>query len=190
MLYDWGMNACKVALNSTAIDTVLNSKIQYDLVILEQFNSDCMVGVAHKLNAPFIGLSSCALMPWHYERVGNPHIPSYIPGLFMGYSDKMTFSQRVANWVTIQTFKVMYNYFSNGGSNELLRAKFGPDMQDIQELTKKTSLMLVNQHYSLSGVKPITPAVIEIGGIHIKDPAPLDPVSCIAFYSLFLVVIT
>lgn len=44
------------------------------------------------------------------------------------------------------------------------------------------SLMFVNEHYSLSGVKPISPAVIHLGGIHIKDEGkPLDEVDTTTF---------
>jgi len=33
--------------------------------------------------------------------------------------------------------------------------------------------MLVNQHFSLSGPKPLPPNIIEVGGVHIKPPKPL-----------------
>lgn len=66
MLYEWGFEACDNALNSTAIKNVLTTgrREPYDLVIAEMFNTDCMLGVAHKLNAPVIGVSSTNLMSW------------------------------------------------------------------------------------------------------------------------------
>ncbi|XP_058820278.1 UDP-glycosyltransferase UGT5-like [Topomyia yanbarensis] len=175
MLYDWGKQACNNALDSTAIKQVLESKVQYDLVLMEQFNNDCMLGVAHLLNAPYIGLSSCPLMPWHYDRVGNPNIPSYIPALFMGYSEKMSFSQRLANFITVHMFKMMYSWFNDNAANSMLRQRFGDNMPDIKDLQKRTSMMFVNQHYSLSGPKPLSPAVVELGGIHIQEFKELDP---------------
>lgn len=75
---------------------------------METFNTDCLYGVAWKLQAPVISLSSCNLMPWHYDRVGNPHIPSYVPSLFMEHSDKMTFSQRLMNFLDIHFKKGFY----------------------------------------------------------------------------------
>lgn len=45
------------------------------------------------------------------------------------------------------------------------------------ELKKHTSLMFVNQHYSLSGSRPLSPAVIELGGIHIGPAKPIESVS-------------
>lgn len=108
MLYKWGEDSCEHALNSTAMRKLLKSKQQFDVILMEQFNSDCMMGVAHKLQAPVIGLSSCALMPWHYNRIGNPHITSYIPSLFVGYSDKMTFVQRFSNLLTKNVLNIWY----------------------------------------------------------------------------------
>ncbi|XP_058056928.1 UDP-glycosyltransferase UGT5-like [Anopheles bellator] len=175
MLYTWGKEACANALNSNAIRTILESKVQYDLVLVEQFNSDCMLGVAYQLNAPYIGLSSCPLMPWHYERVGNPPIPSYVPALFMGYTERMDFTQRLANWITVQSFKALYSWFNDAAANKLLRERFAEAaVPDVRELAQHTAMMFVNQHYSLSGPKPLSPAVLEVGGIHIQDFKPLD----------------
>lgn len=58
-LRNWGLEACDSTLNSTAIKNVLHHgrREPYDLVIIETFNTDCMMGIAHKMNAPVIGLS-------------------------------------------------------------------------------------------------------------------------------------
>lgn len=42
-----------------------------------------------------------------------------------------------------------------------------------------TSLILVNTHYTIDGVRPLTPNVIEVGGIHIdkKQPKKLPEVN-------------
>lgn len=101
-LHKWGVDSCENALNSTAIKKVLQMRPRFDVIILEQFTTDCLMAVAHQLQVPVIGASSCALMPWHYARTGNPQITSYIPALFLGHSDNMSFGQRVANWVTVQ----------------------------------------------------------------------------------------
>jgi len=109
-LQEWGFDSCKIVLSSPIIDQVLemHKNTPFDLVVTENFNTDCMLGVIYKLNIPFIGLSSCALMPWHYDRVGMPDTPSFIPSEFVGFSDKMSFSERLFNWFTVQTIKLLY----------------------------------------------------------------------------------
>lgn len=108
LLYEWGIDACSNTLESSALAQVMNQKIKYDVIIMEQFNNDCLMGVAHILQVPVIALSSCALEPWHYERVGLPYIPSYIPALPMGQSEEMDFSSRVGNWITFHSLRLMY----------------------------------------------------------------------------------
>lgn len=48
------------------------------------------------------------------------------------------------------------------------------NMPYLGDLAKRTSMMFVNTHFSLSGPKPLPPTVIEIGGVHIQDLKPLD----------------
>lgn len=102
------MLACENALNSTHIQNILNTKQKYDVIVMEQFNSECMLGVAWKLQAPTVAMSSCTMMPWHYDRFQVPVNPSFMPALFMGYSDEMTYAERLANWIGIYGIKLMH----------------------------------------------------------------------------------
>lgn len=71
--------------------------------------------------------------------------------------------------------------------NEILRRKFGDDMPSVTDISTKLSLMLVNTHYSLSGPRALSPKVIEVGGVHIKEPKALDEVSvCFNTHSVAL----
>ncbi|XP_004533721.1 UDP-glucuronosyltransferase 2B19 [Ceratitis capitata] len=175
LLYEWGRSACNTTLRSDALAQVLRQRQRFDVVIMEQFTSDCMAAVAHQLKAPFIGLSSCALMPWHYGRMGMPMIPSHMPALFMGQAESMTFSARLANWFTFHAMRLLYDFYTTPSTDALVQYKFGHDIPSVGELAKETSLMFVNQHFSLTGVKPLPPSVIELGGVHIQKAKPLDP---------------
>lgn len=104
-IQQWGNDACENSLNSTAIQIVLQQK--FDVILMEQFNADCMMAIAWKIKAPVIGLSSCFLLPWFYNRLGSPLIPSFMPSL-LDYSDEMSFSERMINWITINVINLMY----------------------------------------------------------------------------------
>lgn len=108
MVHDWAINACQIALKSSAIQTVLEARDSYDLIVMEQFNSDCMMGIAWKLQLPVVALSSCSLIPWHFERFGNPQLPSYIPSQLTAYTEKMTYLQRINNWISAFLVTQMY----------------------------------------------------------------------------------
>lgn len=108
MLHQWGYDACDLALNSTAIQNLLNTKPKYDVILMEQFNADCMMGVAWKLKAPVIALSSCVLMPWHYDRFGSPWLLSHITAQPMGFSGQMTYKERLLNFFYMNFYKIVY----------------------------------------------------------------------------------
>jgi glucuronosyltransferase len=108
---DEGTDACEAFFNSKHIKTLfdLNKDQPFDLLITEYFNTDCVLGLAYKLNiTKFIGMSSCALMPWHYDRVGLPDTPSYIPNEFVGFSSRMSLSERIENWLVVTATKIGY----------------------------------------------------------------------------------
>ncbi|EDV54742.1 UDP-glucuronosyltransferase 2B17 [Drosophila erecta] len=176
ILYNMGKEACNTTLHSRALTEILkNPPGYYDVILLEQFNTDCAMSVAHVLQAPVIGMSSCALMPWHYERFGAPLIPSYISALFQGQSQEMSFVARLRNWITVHSLNLLYKIYTVPTENSLIRQRFGPGLPSTEDLVRNTSLMLVNQHFSLSGPKPLPPNVIEVGGVHISPPKPLPP---------------
>lgn len=138
----------------------------------EFFVTDCVLGIAYKLDVPFVGLSSCALMPWHYDRVGLLDTPSHIPSEFVGFSENMNFYERSFNWATTRIIKILSKLMVMS-DDELIRKKFGDGIPSVAEIAKNTSLILVNQHYSYSLPKQLPPSVIEVGGVHIKDEQPL-----------------
>lgn len=69
---------CQAALSSSIIDDILQTHENnpFDLVVTEIFATECMLGVIHKMNVPYVGLTSCGLMPYHFDRVAMPDTPS------------------------------------------------------------------------------------------------------------------
>lgn len=114
-LSDEGRNECKALLDSNVYEKLfeITKKKPFDILLTEYFNTECALGVAYKLNiTSYVGFSSCALMPYHYDRIGIPDTPSYIPTEFVGFSDKMTFFQRVTNWLVTKGIKALYRYLA------------------------------------------------------------------------------
>lgn len=115
-------------------------------------------------------------MPWHYDRVGSPSIASYIPSMFVQSSDRMSFLQRLENWLKIHTMNFMHDYLTKPRIDKLLRQHYGPETPKSGDLAKQISLIFVNQHNSLSLPKPLPPSVVEVGGIHLQlNRKPLEP---------------
>lgn len=176
-----GERFCELALNASMIDTVMQQhKFQpFDLVVTELFITDCMLGViANMSSVPFVGVSSCNLLNWHYDKVSQPLFPSYIPSISFGYTERMSLYQRLINWIGVIGTNMIW-YYGRENENVMLRNKFGADLPDIYDIGKNVSLILVNQHYSSRIAQPIGPKVVEIGGIHIGDEKPLPQVKVI-----------
>lgn len=108
MVSGWGIESCRRTLNSTAIKTVLGQENAYDLIVMEQFNTDCMMGIAWKLKLPVVALGSCSMIPWHFERFGNPQFPSYIPSQLTDHTDQMSYRQRLSNWISSTIYTLQY----------------------------------------------------------------------------------
>lgn len=62
-------------------------------------------------------------------------------------------------------------------SNSIAKKFFGEDLPDLEEIAeRRTSLILVNSHFSTNQARPTVPNFIEVAGVHIKEPKPLPKV--------------
>ncbi|KAH8406761.1 hypothetical protein KR222_010009, partial [Zaprionus bogoriensis] len=175
---DFFMNITKTILNYAEIQRELlqPGKNQFDLIIVEAFRADALYGFAAHFNAPIIGVSTFGT-DWNIDDlVGNTSPISYIPIVTAGLSDRMTYWERVDSFV--QTVVAWLNWKLVYVPQHIkLYKQFFPHVAhkvSLPELTKNFSLVLLNQHFSLSFPRPYVPNMIEVGGLHIDHkPAPL-----------------
>lgn len=172
-LATYGANTCETVLSHPSVKKLVRSDEKFDVVVNEVFHTDCFLPFAYKFKAVSIGVSTSVLMPWANDRMGNPDNPSYIPNLFTSYSDQMNFIERIQNALTLVLYRMIYHFFSDSPSQQLVRENFGQDIPDLAELAVNTSLLLVNSHFSLNAPRPLVSSVVEIGGLHIPKPKPL-----------------
>ncbi|XP_063232170.1 UDP-glycosyltransferase UGT5-like [Bacillus rossius redtenbacheri] len=138
-----GLDACEEVLSSEPARELLLSGRTFHLVVHELFDTDCFLGFAHAFRAPHLAVSSSRLMPWGGARFGNPD-PAPLPGRTLG--------ERLVDFLELAAHKSLHR-----------RAG----------LARRTSLVLVNTHFSLNGARASQPAVVEVGGIHLRPPSPL-----------------
>ncbi|XP_076393332.1 UDP-glucosyltransferase 2 isoform X3 [Megachile rotundata] len=156
-------------LGSPEIQRLLNpGENRYDVVIVEIFGAHCFAAVGHVLNVPIIGVSSSALYPWAYEYIANPENLAFAPNILLSYMENMNFFQRLYNFLH---HKYNVHVFRQASSiqTEMIRKYVSPDLPDIRELEKKLAMILVNSHSSWNGIRPSTPALIEVGGLHVQE---------------------
>ena len=184
-LAKYGVHTCETVLSHPSVKKLIMSDEEFDVVVNEVFHTDCFLPFAYKCKAISIGVSSSLLMPWANNRLGNPDNPSYIPNIFTSYSDHMNFIERIENGITSVLYKMIYHFFSDSPSQQLVHEHFGQDIPDLAELATNTSLLLVNSHFSLNAPRPLVPSVVETGSLHIPKPKPLPQVRKVFMFPMF-----
>ena len=148
----------------------------------------CFLAIAHHLELPVIGLHSSIIYEWLNEPFGNPLSASFVSSTFLAYSQYMNFPQRVLNTVNIFLTKFAYHYYSQA-QNEYVEKYLGPGFPSVYELNKNVSLLLINTHYSINGLRPLANGVIEVGGVHIQDNGEKLPLVDTSFLIIELIII-
>lgn len=104
--------ACEVVSQIPAVKDLVNSAAKFDLVIVEVFGSDCFLPLGRRFRAPVVGFLSSVPLPWVNDQLGNPETTSYIPSYMMGFGQRMTLWERIANTLAVISAKIMYKYKS------------------------------------------------------------------------------
>ncbi|XP_019531373.3 UDP-glycosyltransferase UGT5-like [Aedes albopictus] len=156
-------------LTSPEVKELLRSDQKFDLIILEIFLDDALLGFAEHFKCPVVGMTTHGTLEWINTLVGNPQPLSYVPHVHIGFSNPMDFWQRLTNVL----FTILDNYLITHhlypAQEEIFRAAFPNATRSLSELRKDAvSLVLVNNHFSLSYPRPYVPNMIEIGGFHVK----------------------
>ncbi|XP_060666716.1 UDP-glucosyltransferase 2-like [Drosophila nasuta] len=159
-------------------DLYENKDNKFDLVMLGYFLNSYQLGIAHKFKAPVVIAASMPPMEIFNNVVGNPSASSFVPAMNMAVErgQIMTFVQRVQNFLTNVATEVFFGFLENYNANTY-KEVYGddPNMPAFEELGKNVSLTFFSSHAISEGpIRPNVPAVIEVGGIQIKDkPNPL-----------------
>lgn len=181
---------CQV-LKDPLFKTLMTAKGKYDLLITEIFGNDCFAYFAHILQIPLISVVTLPASLWAADRTGMPDNPSYIPNVFVDFDPRMTLWQRIRNTYAVAYAKWFYYFPISTVTRDIAEKSLGVPLPPISDVVSKTSLLLVNSHFTLIQSRPFPPNVIEIGGIHIKDRQPLQQVNAmlLSFITIYKYVV-
>ncbi|XP_043930979.1 UDP-glucuronosyltransferase 1A1-like isoform X1 [Protopterus annectens] len=145
-------------------------KENFDILLTDPF-SPCGSILAHYLSVPFMHFLRATPCGLEYRATQCPNIPSYIPTILSGLSDRMTFFQRVLNVFNALTeplfCKAMYSSFEDLAKKVL--------QQDIslQEVVSHAAIWLMRYDFVLENPRPLMPNMVLIGGINCKSSKSL-----------------
>uniref|UniRef100_A0A182WES9 UDP-glucuronosyltransferase n=1 Tax=Anopheles minimus TaxID=112268 RepID=A0A182WES9_9DIPT len=160
-------------LRSEEFQSLMKEPEGYDLLITGIMN-DAVFGVSHILNCPTIVVCPNAPMAIVNSMVGNPTPISTIPNMMVGLTNPMSFWQRLVNlagFVFDEVFTAIWKYYQQQTYEELFPPGQYPPYEAIR---KNVSLVFLNHHFTKGSPRPYVPAMVEVGGLQIKDkPSPL-----------------
>ncbi|XP_065219002.1 UDP-glycosyltransferase UGT5-like isoform X5 [Planococcus citri] len=161
-------------LKVESFQKLLRSNQTFDLVMSEYYHSQLYDTLGLVFGTPVMHVISVPMIPpWVSSYYGNPQNPSYIRHFLSNVDQRMSFFERVQNTIELAVMLLADKLFYSRITREFAYRYFGSSIPSTGEWTRTASLALVNSHHSVSGVRPLVPNVIEIGGIHIKQAAVL-----------------
>jgi len=158
------------------VKQLFNGSTTYDLLITEHFNNELFLFFAFKFNIPFILMSSCNMLPWNKHAIGQPYALASRPSTLTNLPPKMNFYNRATNTISNVVQLISYKYLCRIRDERIIEQKFGINIP-LDRYILNSSLILVNTHFTMFESIPLIPAVIEVGGIHIRPMKPLPIVS-------------
>lgn len=172
-----GRAACDVTLKSKAVKNFLLEENSFDVIIFEDLFTECMWHLAHKFSCPVIKIVSHTLAVWNMKPVGNPYSSAYVTNVYKPWDNGMSFLWRLENML-LNMFHILYF------DNVIIPAQIEVTEKNVlingtvfDNSVYNSSLVLVNTHFTYNGPRPLIPNMIEVGGIHIGQPLPLNKVT-------------
>ena len=117
---------------------------------------------------PVVTVTASLELPWISHNIGNPLSTAFYPTLRIKKSEIKNFWDRVKN--TLKAKLDIYKFFAlTENQSKFIKTYLGPNIPTVREVEKMVALSLVNTHYSIQGVRPTTPAFVEVAGLHIEE---------------------
>uniref|UniRef100_A0ABD2WSR0 UDP-glucuronosyltransferase n=1 Tax=Trichogramma kaykai TaxID=54128 RepID=A0ABD2WSR0_9HYME len=147
----------------------------YDVVITELFGANCYIGLGRAFKVPVVALSSAIEYPWVAHLIGNDDNLAYVPNAYHIGVGRMNWWERLNN--VYSHYKALHRFHSltEESQTESMRKYISPQMPSIREVEREISLVLVNSHPILFGVKPLIPGLVQIAGLHVEESDEVLP---------------
>ncbi|XP_069321995.1 UDP-glucuronosyltransferase 1A8-like [Eulemur rufifrons] len=173
------LSHCKSLFNDKKLVEYLKES-SFDAVFLDPFDL-CGLIVAKYFSLPSVVFGRGVFCGYLEEGAQCPAPLSYVPRMLLGYSDAMTFKERVRNHILHLEEHLFCPYFFKTGleiASEILETPV-----TAYDLFGHTSIWLLRTDFVLDYPRPVMPNMIFIGGINCKQGKPLPEVSCLSFSS-------
>ena len=172
-IFDMSIKTTEAMMSSDEVQMLMSSGEIFDAVIVELFALDALIGFGQHFNCPVLGVTTFDGVYWNDIYTSNQSPYSYVPMIFAGLPDEMTFTQRLHNTVLSIVEKVAFNFYHLPKQRKLYEKYFPRATFSFDEVFKNISLVFMNSHVSSAAARPFMPNMIEIGGIHMEPKKEL-----------------
>nr|QVG59860.1 UDP-glucuronosyltransferase [Nilaparvata lugens] len=149
---------------------------KFDLIFYESIMLSSFLGFSELVgNPPIVGMLTINPFVISDPLVGNPEIPSYIPSVLLPNEHRMTFVERVNNFLINAYYHYVKIRYMDPLQEIYIKRYFGNVKHTAYEMERNISLMLISSDLASSYPKPIHPNTIYVGPTHIEKNFPPLP---------------
>ena len=181
--FDLFFSHCRSLFNDRKLVEYLKES-SFDAVFLDPFDA-CGLIVAKYFSLPSVVFARGIACHYLEEGAQCPAPLSYVPRILLGFSDAMSFKERVRNHIMHLEEHLFCQYFFKNAleiASEILQTPV-----TAYDLYSHTSIWLLRTDFVLDYPKPVMPNMIFIGGINCHQGKPLPMVSHLSFSTLGII---
>lgn len=167
------LDACEAQISNRDLMAQLKQE-QFDIALVHMYDF-CPMGIVKSIGIPTqIWTSSAVLTDYMAWILGVPTPTSYVPNIISAMGDRMTYVERVKNFLGMCLLLPFTDYYVATPETELFRQYFGKDFPYLPNLAAKSPLVFVNSVEFFDFPRPILHKVQYVGGIGMSEPKKLD----------------
>lgn len=176
-LYPLGLETAAYAFTrDNVMDFLRNDESHFDLLLAEQFYQESYLMLAHKYNIPIVTIGTFGFAQYMGPMMGLMNAWSHVPHEFLPYTDRMSLFQRTYNSL-VSTYELLIRSWHYLPQQEAMAVKHfgflpGP-LPRIADLERQVSVILLNSFPPLTTTRAKVPGLVQVGGLHIKEPKRL-----------------
>ncbi|EDV43658.2 uncharacterized protein Dana_GF16417 [Drosophila ananassae] len=174
-----GVKSTDFALAHPEVQELIHAKDKkgrYDLLFVEQFHNEGALMLGHLYEIPTISIATFAYANYFSQVFGFITPLSYVPNVFLPYTDKMSLWHRFENVLLSASEDFIRHTSYYPAQDAVIRKHFTkvlPKVPTVKELERNISAILLNSYMPMTTSRPLTFNMISVGGLHILPPKPL-----------------
>ena len=174
------MHMTNLTLQHPEMKRLMKSDQKFDLIVLDLFLTDALLGLSTIFGCPVVALSSNGPHTWFNDVLGLPRPASSVPHMFTDFTERANLGRRLENEFFYYLEKLLLNFYHFPLQEQLFNEVFANFTTKTFNEVRKSSvaITLVNSHFSVSFPKPFLPNTVEVAGMQINEdvmmPLPDD----------------